>query len=454
MNTLTIPKKTLAEMLRRANSVLPSRAHNPMFENMVFGFDDGKVRIESFSFENTNGMTRIACEKAIDTQGSTCFAARFRNLLKSISIRKTGDVHVYANGTEAMFQYGRTNVRIVGEDRDELPTGERIDGGDPLARFTIPRETMVDVINCLSWAASNEATRSHLMGLYIEIRDKGITVTATNGHVLLTRDIDLDVEKLSDEKVGIIIPVPITKTLKSFLGKNESDVTVTLHRTWTQWKFGNKDFDTTFDTPNIDETYSNYRAVIDTFKDPVRVAIDTETVLSSIKEIMPFVDSYNRNGLILTLREDGTSTMVLPPNLDNPNSENVEAAFPTVFVKLPQELPEDKTDAVAFRVKYNIFYLRDMLRQFSGEIHLACESPNRAAQIKHRDYDEWDDRQAGLIMPVLDDGMGFIAQEDDEKPEEDWWVKAYCRDNKASSYSEPHLGRSAIKEKALPKSVS
>ena len=113
-------------------------------------------------------------------------------------------------------------------------------------RYTIPRELLAAV----ALAASTEDTRYYLQGVFVEIGLKSVTLTATNGHILLTAR-HAPNNANNDPASPIIIPsATIALALK------DKATTIDLFIDGNAFKLGNISF-----TP-IDGTFPDYRRVI------------------------------------------------------------------------------------------------------------------------------------------------------------------------------------------------
>lgn len=65
-------------------------------------------------------------------------------------------------------------------------------------------------LKAVSLAASTEETRYYLNGVYVEAKDKKLTMVATNGHILM----GISFETYADDTFGEIIPLSLINLIK------------------------------------------------------------------------------------------------------------------------------------------------------------------------------------------------------------------------------------------------
>jgi len=124
--------------------------------------------------------------------------------------------------------------------------------GDNITKGNANMKTLliVDHLKAVFNAVSNEETRRYLCGVQVEINEKGTTLVATNGQMLLAAH---DETNTLNEPVKLIIPDHIVKGLKFMLGQDLVDLSTDDGKTW---RLGNTLFQP------VDGTYPDWRRVV------------------------------------------------------------------------------------------------------------------------------------------------------------------------------------------------
>ena len=434
MTNFSILITTFVAMLKRVTKIIPARTSLPILENVRIAFKQGKLSVEAFTFNEPNkGLIRVHTETVAEGTGEGVFAPKIKGLLKSLSLRKSGNVDITVGDVDASndntypvnFAYGNTSVDMDTPNHLDLPAQSEPDGEQ--ARFRLSRETLLDVIKRQLFAVSKDEHRSHMMGMLFRIRPNAVGITATNGHMLFDRKIALDMDTgIEEDKYDVIVPGAGLKFLQGFLDRKESDVEIVVYEQFTQWIFGNEHFVTTVDIPNTMEKYPGYEQVIPQDQQAVRTVLDVKEFLTNMKEVLAFANKSN--GGFQVLMEFGAEHEVALrlTHYDQYNVPKVESRFLIENVTLDpvsdavrakaenrrkEEILDDVFHAPAsFITAFNPFYFQEVLAKFDGEVTLETSSPSRASIIRLADEDPNDNTMA-LLMPVSANGTGYTYAE-------------------------------------------
>jgi len=103
---------------------------------------------------------------------------------------------------QVSIQCGRTRYRISGQPKDEFPAFPKIDSGKGIR---LPGTALNEMIERTVFAITTEDPRYSLNGALMILKDKTLTLVATDGHRLafISRTMDIDPIK---EDVKVIVP--------------------------------------------------------------------------------------------------------------------------------------------------------------------------------------------------------------------------------------------------------
>lgn len=166
----------------------------------------------------------------------------------------------------------------MGINADEFPKGDAADA-DAMV-LTIPSSVILKGIEKTIYAVSTETIRPMMTGIYWDIHEGDITFVASDTHKLV-RYINMEVNPGIER--GFIMPAKPANILKGILGKEESDVVMTLGSKGAKFEFGAYSLTCRF----IKGNYPNYNRVIPT-SNPFTLTIDREAFLNAMRRVAIF----------------------------------------------------------------------------------------------------------------------------------------------------------------------
>ncbi len=244
----TLSKEDFSLGLRRVLPVVSSRTTLPVLNNVLLECDG-----EQFSLSTTDleVSIRTSVPAFVEEAGSITLPAK--KLAQIVGALPDGDIALETDATQqASIACGKAFFRIVGLDAQDFPRdNEFVEdwsfgmGGDEL------RKSFAKI----SYASSTDEARQVLNGVLMSIRDRVLTIAATDGRRLALIEKNLDGDDIPDGDV--ILPAKFVVEMEKSL-EGEEKVAVRMSDARIAVEFG-----TTLITSKLVEgTYPNYRQVI------------------------------------------------------------------------------------------------------------------------------------------------------------------------------------------------
>jgi DNA polymerase-3 subunit beta len=193
-----IAKSDLVRELQMVTGVVEKRATLPILSNLLLEAKDGGLRVGASDLEVT---IRTEASATVSQQGSvTLPAAKLHEIARSLPEAEV----TFDLGDRNLMQIrcGRTRYRISGQPPDEFPGFPEIDAETGVK---LPATTLNEMIERVAFAITMEDPRYSLNGALLILKEKTLTLVATDGHRLAFNSKTLDIEAPKDE-IRVIIP--------------------------------------------------------------------------------------------------------------------------------------------------------------------------------------------------------------------------------------------------------
>ncbi len=341
---LIVERAILLKALGHVQSVVERRNTIPILSNVLLSAEGDALRLMATDLD-----LQIVEEvpATVEMAGATTMSA---HTLFEI-IRKIADgaqVTLEQKESRVAVSAGRARFQLQTLPRDDFPV---IGEGDLPFRFTLPAETLTEIIDRTRFAISTEETRYYLNGIYLH-QPEGeamLRAVATDGHRLARWQGALPAG--AEGMPGTIIPRKCVAEVRKLLDERDGDVQIALSAGKIQFRIGAA----LLTSKLIDGTFPDYSRVIPTANDRL-LRIDPATLAEGVDRVTAIASEKTR-AVKLTLDRDRVTLSVTSP-------ENGTAS---------EDVPADY-DAPSFDVGFNSRYLLDILGQLSGdmvEVHMA-----------------------------------------------------------------------------------
>ena len=341
---LVVERATLLKALGHVQSVVERRNTIPILSNVLLSAEGDVLKLMATDLD-----LQIVEEApaAVETAGATTVSA---HTLFDI-VRKIPDgaqVTLEATAQKMAVTSGRARFQLQTLPREDFPV---IGESDLPTSFSLPAETLMELIDKTRFAISTEETRYYLNGIFFHVPAGAGTLraVATDGHRLARVEIPLP--DGADGMPDIIIPRKCVSEIRKLLDEREGTVDIALSAAKIRFRIGAA----ILTSKLIDGTFPDYSRVIPSGNDKL-LKIDPATLAEGVGRVTAIASEKTR-AVKLSLDRDRVTLSVTSP-------ENGTAS---------EDVPADYA-ADSFDVGFNSRYLLDILEQIEGDlvdVHMA-----------------------------------------------------------------------------------
>ncbi|QMW22312.1 DNA polymerase III subunit beta [Sandaracinobacteroides saxicola] len=340
---VVVERATLLKGLGHVQSVVERRNTIPILSNVLLNAGEGGLRLMATDLDL---QVVEVVEAQVETPGATTVSA---HTLFDI-VRKLPDgaqVELTVANNRMTVVAGRARFSLATLPREDFPV---IGETDLPVAFTLPAETLRNLIDRTRFAISTEETRYYLNGIYMHVTEAGrMRAVATDGHRLAR--VELALPDGAADMPGVIVPRKCVSEIRKLLDEADGPVEISLSPSKIRFQIGNA----LLTSKLIDGTFPDYSRVIPTNNDRL-LKIDPATLAEGVDRVTAIASEKTR-AVKISLDRDKVTLSVTSP-------ENGTAA---------EDLAADYA-AQPFDVGFNSRYLLDILTQVEGdsiEVHLA-----------------------------------------------------------------------------------
>lgn len=345
-----------------------SRSQGPMpaLNNVLVDANAGTVR-----FEGTDMETHVAVNVpgTIETPGSTTVdAVRLNQIVKVLP--GGADITLEAKDGKALLTCDKNEFKLLTLPAEDFKEWAK---QPALTRFRLDQKALRDVLKATAFAiATSKEARRVLFGVYVELKDNTLRLTATDGKKLarVSRAIN---EVEGNGTRALILPSKPTNELSSLLG-DQGTVDIEMGESQFAFTFG----DVTLRTQAIDGKYPDCDAVIPK-EFAGEVVFDRDRFLAAIRRAAIVATDPNRS---VVLKFDGNECEFMATAYD---IGSFSGKLPVTYSGEP------------IRVAFNCEYMTESLNCYSHpEIRMHLKN-NSAPVIFKSDKEP---ERLALLMPI------------------------------------------------------
>lgn len=323
----SIEKDQILEALQKVQSIVGQRTTLPILSNVLLEVGDGKLTLTTTDMEVS---VRTSIEADIEEDGATTLPARrFFSICRDLPNHQV-EIEV-SNGDVATIVSGSYNCKLEGLSKGDFPPMPTFEES---FSYSLKQDTLKDILQKTSYAASTDESRAILNGSLMSFRDDKLTCVCTDGRRLALVEQEIDIP--DDAEVDIVVPSKTVSELIKTLGSDE-EVIIKTSTTQVAFEFGN----ILIISKLIDGTYPNYRQVVPAQCEE-RVAIDRELLASAVRRVSLMLDDQaasvkviiteNRMELVTSSPEVGESSESVPVKY---SGKELTIAFNPAFLLAP-----------------------------------------------------------------------------------------------------------------------
>ena len=338
----TVERATLLKCLGHVQSVVERRNTIPILSNVLIEATADGLRLMATDLD-LQVVESIGAQ--VTTPGATTVSA---HTLFDIArkLPEGSQVELTVESGRLAVVAGRARFSLATLPRDDFPV---IAETDLPTRFSLPAETLKQIIDKTRFAISTEETRYYLNGIFMHVAEGSLRAVATDGHRLarVTTDLPAGATGMPD----VIVPRKCVAEVRKLLDEAEGEIEVSLSSSKIRVQLGNA----TLTSKLIDGTFPDYSRVIPTANDRL-LKVDARSFAEGVDRVAAIASEKTR-AVKLALDADRVTLSVTSP-------ENGTAA---------EEVPAGYSSE-PFEVGFNARYLLDILNEIEAEqveVHLA-----------------------------------------------------------------------------------
>lgn len=268
---LVVAKEALLEGLQRAQSVVSARPALPVLSNALLEASEGELSITA-----TDQSTTIQCRipAAVEAPGATTLPAR--RLAAIARELCSGDVAIETDsGNTSTIRCMSSLFRMFGLPKEEFP--ELFEIKDAV-RVSMEQPVLFEGLKCTSYAISTDESRYTLNGILFSLKNKRLTLVATDGRRLALYEVEVQ-SPYDQQELEFIVPTKTVSELQRLL-REGGKLTLSIAKNVVAFHLG-----TVFLISKLIEgKYPNYRQVIPSGTSE-RIKLEREIFLSAVKRV-------------------------------------------------------------------------------------------------------------------------------------------------------------------------
>jgi DNA polymerase-3 subunit beta len=269
-------KDELNRGIQIISPISSSKSTLPVLSNFLFETENGKIKLSSTDLEIA---VKCYIKAEILEEGSiTIPAKRFADIIKELS--SENEIEIRSDETNQInINSGKSKFNLMGISKSEYPV---IPNFPDENNFTIKRELFTSMLKKTIFAASKDAQRYVLNGVYFILEDNILKMVSTDGRRLAYITAK-EMQGISHKtKIKVIVP---TKAIADILRLLSSDIkadNIKIGIAGNQIALEIEDI--TFLSTLIEGAFPNYEQVIPKTSD-IKVKLNVKDTLVAVKQM-------------------------------------------------------------------------------------------------------------------------------------------------------------------------
>ena len=361
----TCEKNTIQKEISIAQEIISTRNALSILSNVLLVAEDNTLTIKATDLK-VGFETQIPADIA-EEGSTTVFCDKFLGILRSLP---DGDIEFEQTDNRLLIKplFKKINFQLKSIAGDKFPELQEI-AEDQF--FEIPQKDVIQMVSQTIFAVSDDETRYFMNGVYLENREGGLSMVATDGRRLSF--ISKEFEDQIPEFDPVIIPPKVLQLLRK-LASGEGNLRLAVGEKNLFMQFENQRISSSL----IEGQFPNYKRVIPD-QQQYEITIDKPQFEEALKRVSLLVEQKSRR-IYLNLSENNITL----------TSEESEIGVAKEEVECDYDGPE-------MTIALNYLYLTEPLRVINDEeILVRFTEPNKAITLLSKPEKEF----FHIVMPM------------------------------------------------------
>lgn len=362
-----VEQSRLKDAIHKVVSVVDKRNTRPILAYVLFEADGDELSISATDLEVS---AKVVLKSKVENKIRFCVNAK--NLSDILKELPDSEIELSKNNNQLSLTCEAVHFNLLIYEDGEFP---HLNFQSEAEKFTIPSATIIDIISKTSHAISQDETRIHLNGIFLQEIDGQLRAVAIDGHRLALLNTGVEIPSNELLTNGIIIPKKGIQELKKLADSYQDGlISISVDETYLYANLENYHLSVRL----ITRDYPKYQTVIPS-KSNVTINFDRNALLNSVKRVK--IMSNEKNNGIKVLLENNRMTF----SANNPTYGEAKE-------HLECEYAED-----TFEIGFNARFLIDVLSIFpEGEVNLEVTNELSPVIFKSPSFPNF----LSIVMPL------------------------------------------------------
>jgi len=359
-------REEILSPLLLVGGVIEKRQTMPILANILLQVQQGRMTITATDMELE---LRIAVTVESEGEGELTLPGRkFADICKALPDGSRIEIDI--SGEKAMVRSGKSRFSLGVLPAREYPS---IEPTGVSHRFSLPRETLRELLEKTQFAMAQQDVRYYLNGLLLEIEQGVVRAVATDGHRLALSQASCDLNQ--EETIQLLVPRKgILELLKMLSDPALETVEIEAGPNYVRLYMGSS----IFTSKLIDGKYPDYQRVLPRNSDK-RVVVERDILKQALSRTA-ILSNEKYRGINFFFK-----TGSLQMQAHNPEQEEAEEE-----IEIDYEGDE-------LSIGFNVGYMLDVLGTIKGDkVQLLLGNANTSCLI--HDFDS--DASKYVVMPM------------------------------------------------------
>jgi len=254
--------------LKSVQNIVVGKGSLAIIQNVMIEAEGEELRMTTTDLD-ISIKSSVFCD--VIEEGATTLPVKL--LFNAMQKAPEGEVEVEVDEREqALVKAGSLRLRLNGRPAVEFP---QFNSEEESTVYSIPRQTLLEMLRKTSYAASQDDTRRTLKGVLMSFKDEKLTMVATDGRRLALVEQEIEFPKTSEK--DIVLPSKSVQELQRSLN-GDGNVEISVQTSKICFDFGG----ITIYSKLMEDTYPNYRQVIPS-ECAEKIVVDRQLLLNALE---------------------------------------------------------------------------------------------------------------------------------------------------------------------------